>query len=129
MGRVTDAEVKVIASSDIPASLDTAPFIAIANLDVTELLGGAGLSVDRLKNVELYLSAHYALIKTKFVTGEAAGPVNQSFQATADLGLSLTHYGQMAMTLDTSGILSSRNKATFTAGTSSSVTFGWLGSF
>ena len=129
MARVTDTEVKAIASDDIPATLDTTTFIEIATLDVDELLDGKDMSATRLKHIELYLSAHYAIIKTKFVKSEKAGSVSQSFQEKNELGLSLTHYGQMAMTLDTSGTLSKRNKATFENGASATAGLTNIGNF
>jgi len=129
MARVTDSEVKAIAPDDIPAMLDTTTFIEIATLDVDELLADKGMSDARLKNVELYLSAHYAVLKTKFVKTEKAGSVSQSFQEKNDLGLSLTHYGQMTMTLDTSGTLANRNKATFDPNSSATANIKNLGTF
>lgn len=116
--RVTSAEVIAITSDDIPSTVtDVDVFIGIATLDVDDFLGSTSLNAARLKNIELYLSAHYAIVKYKFTTSEKAGSVGAGNQHKEDLGWALTHYGQQAMALDSTGTLAKHNKAVINGGT------------
>ncbi len=105
MALVTDSEVKTV----IDTSRDTTPFITVADLLVTEELSDKGLSDARLKQIELYLAAHFTAITT-----EKGGLVYQKmgdseeqydFKSGTGYGLNLTRFGQQAMQLDTSGTL------------------------
>lgn len=103
MPRVTVAEVKNLVKTD----LDVALFIEAANLIVDEELVGRGLSENRLRLIELNLSAHYAAIAeergqiVKSELGESAEWYGGKFTE----GLKLTRFGQQALHMDTSGRL------------------------
>lgn len=103
MARVTDSEVKAI----IDTSRDTTPFINNANLLITEILANSGLSTDRLKMIELYLSAHFVAVTEEKggLTSSKVGNSSDSFGGDYTQGLNLTRYGQQAVLLDTSGLL------------------------
>ncbi len=118
MAEVTAQEVEGIV--DIPSDLDLTPFIETASLIVTEDLAGKGLSTARLKQIELYLAAHYAIVRIERGQLIKNKTLNAEDQYGGDFttGLNLTRYGQQAITFDTSGTLaemaSSSRKARFT---------------
>jgi len=105
-------------------SLD--PFIAVANELVTEVCAAAEVtpaySESRLTLIETWLGAHFYCQRDPRFASEKAGPVSANYQYKLGLNLANTHYGQMAMSLDTFGGLAqlSKNveegKKKFTAG-------------
>ncbi len=103
--RVTSAEVKVIVETSI--SDVTTPFIDMATLIVDEDLADTGMSAARLTKIELYLAAHFVLMTeergglTKTKTGES----EDTFRSFMGLALKGTRYGQTALLLDSSGVL------------------------
>ena len=116
--RITAAELKRV----INLRKDVSGFIELANLMVNENLLYAGLTDARLKQVELYLAAHFAAITTErgaisFDRIEMAEQRYDTRQMTAGLGS--TRFGQQAIMLDTSGILgqiaAASSKNTFSA--------------
>lgn len=105
---VTEAEVYGIIEVDSDVDLD--PFIRVAHLIVDEQLSGKGMSDDRLKEIERWLSAHFVAIRDMRIANETAG-VSNAFQYNLGLNFQVTMYGQQAMMLDTSGTLAALNKA------------------
>lgn len=104
MARVTDTEVKQI----IETEKDTTPFINTADLVVSESLESVGLSEERLKQITLWLAAHYTAITVERggITFDKTGDASSSFGAKiTKSGLASTRYGQQALVLDTSGTL------------------------
>ncbi len=102
MARVTDAEVKEIMAT----SIDTTPFIEVANLEVTEKLGDSSLSTDRLKQIEKFLAAHLSCMKDPRVSNKKIGDASKSYSGVGGgLSLNATSYGQTVKMLDTTGIL------------------------
>lgn len=101
---VTDAEVKALIDTD----RDTTPFIDTADLIVSEQLSGKGLTDARLKQIELYLAAHFAAITEErgALKSTKMGDSSDTYDNQAGFGLKLTRYGQQAISLDTSGTLS-----------------------
>jgi len=59
--RVDSAEVLDIISSTLDASVITA-LIDVANRLVTDVLGGEGLSSNRLHDIEMYVAAHLVAV-------------------------------------------------------------------
>lgn len=106
MTRVTDAEVKEIIETD----LDTTPFIGTATLIVDEDLVGKGLSDARLREIELYLSAHFTTLRQRQLKSEEFGDAKDEFLGIVDLGLDSSLYGQQAKSLDTTGTLEAQGK-------------------
>ena len=107
--RVTDTEVKEILSTD----LTTTPFIDTANIIVTDLLAGEGLSDAKLAQIELYLSAHFVCMNDPRIRNEEAGDALAAYQMIkVGTGLDSTSYGQTAMMLDTTGKLKEMGKRT-----------------
>jgi hypothetical protein len=107
---------------ELDPSIEPAPFIDLAAELVTEFCVApfvvAGVTVTpsdvRLEMIERNLAAHfYACLRDKQVSSEAiGGAITTAYQSKIDLGLSLTHYGQTAMGLDSSGRLAAHNART-----------------
>lgn len=106
MARTTSELVAEIIEVDVDISLT--PFITAANALVTELLVGKH-DDERLELIERWLSAHFYTNRDPRPTDEKAGPVSAEYQSKVDLFLSTSHYGQMAIVLDTSGELAKLN--------------------
>lgn len=107
--RTTDLLVQGILEVDPNISLE--PFIAVANALVDQIsLESSSPSEARLTLIETWLAAHFYCMRDPRATEEHAGPVGATYQSKIDLYLNLSHYGQMAQTLDTSGLLRSLSK-------------------
>jgi len=104
---VTDEQVKAI----ITTTRDTEPFIATAQLLVTEELSSSGHSASRLDQIVLYLAAHFVCITEELggLKRSRLGEADDTYRQPADneTGLSATRYGQQALILDSSGKLAS----------------------
>ena len=103
MPRTTSTLVEAIIEVDSSIGLD--PFIAAANALVTEIAEESGHDEERLTLIETWLAAHFYTVRDPRPTSEKAGPVSISYQSSVSLRLNTSHYGQMAMVLDTSGLL------------------------
>lgn len=130
--RTTNELVEGVISVDDSISLT--PFIAAASalvdrvkkvaVDNALLLPEESTDPDRdtlLQQIETWLAAHFYAMRKPRPTSETAGPVQASYQSKVDLNLYLSHYGQMAIVLDTTGTLKALSKGQV----QSSVT--WLG--
>lgn len=112
MARVTPSEVRLVVRLSSEAAItdgDMATHIGVASRLVDDLLGTKGLSDARLKDIELYISAHFAALFDRGVMAmeSAAGPARDRYYAESAIGkyLDLTIWGQQARVLDTSGTL------------------------
>jgi hypothetical protein len=121
MARTTSTLVGEIVEVDVRIGLD--PFIGAASLlvdsiDEKDLLNGAALTI-----IETWLAAHFYCMRDPSASpvSERAGPVAATYQSAVALNLSSTRYGQMAMTLDTTGTLKAISKGKV------SVKLTWLG--
>lgn len=118
MARVTEEEVEAILPPGL-AGNDLTTFIDTAHLLVNEELASAGLSADRLKQIELYMAAHFAIVTLERggLTRQKIGESEDFYQAwtNAELGLQATRYGQQASMLDSSGKLAALAKGTLRA--------------
>jgi hypothetical protein len=82
------------------------PYVTSANVMVTQALGSSGLGVDVLAEIERWVAAHMiAVTKTRQATNEKAGTASVTYGGKYGANLSSTSYGQMALTLDTTGAL------------------------
>lgn len=106
--RVTDTEVRAII--EIDATLDIDAFILAANLMVTALCTDTSLLATQLKEIERWLSAHLVAVREPRALSKKAGPFTEAYMSKVALGLDVTHYGQQAMLMDTSGALAQANK-------------------
>ena len=90
-------------------------FIGIANRMVTERLGSEGLSADLLKDIESFLTAHLIAIgKERQAIDERIDNIQASYQGVFGEGLKSTTYGQMVLTLDTTGLFAKAGKTAAT---------------
>lgn len=104
---------------EVTEGVNLTPFISAASSLVDRidkvLLDGVvtlstGLSGDPdddaiLTQIETWLAAHFYSMFDPRPTAEGAGSVNASYWASPDKNLYLSQYGQMALTLDTTGTL------------------------
>lgn len=125
MARTTAELVGQIVEVDEDISL--APFIESANALVTEICAPVTTyTAARLELIERWLSAHFYCIREERPVLEKADVVSERAQSKVDLGFDVTHYGQMAMRLDTNGGLAALNEEAKT-GTLPSGFVTWLG--
>jgi len=102
------------------------PFIDAANELVTECCGSNDYTITRLELIERWLSAHFFTVRDPRAESEKAGSVSEKFQSKVDLGFDTSHYGQMAMRLDTEGGLAALNEQ-IKKGKKVTVGVTWLG--
>jgi len=100
--RVTTEDVKVIIDTSIA---DLTVFITAANLLVNGHLSAAGLSEEVLIEIEKYVAAHILSVKDPRTKSVGVDVLSESYQGQWGFGLKGTSYGQIAILLDTSGIL------------------------
>lgn len=117
--RTTSIAVAGIIEVDVSIPLD--PFIETGSALVDSFAAQSKLDAARLELIERWLSAHFYAMRDPRTSDERAGPVAARYQSAVALRLNTSHYGQMAMVLDTSGLLSLLSKSRRPA----SVT--WLG--
>src|SRR5689334_10376903 len=88
---------------------DLQPFLDAAALVRSEDLAGSGLSSNRLDQIELYLAAHFAVLSLENggVTQSRYGQSSESYRTpdSKEVGLNATRFGQLVLSLDTSGVL------------------------
>jgi len=120
MARTDAAAVKALFDADpcsAPVDENLEPFIVAANMLVTRACTGeAGptpsYSAEELEIIERWLSAHFYAVSSPRATAESADGISKSYQSKIGFGLNLSHYGQMAMRLDTNGGLAAINEET-----------------
>ncbi len=128
MPRTDATAVRAVLGRNYDGSSDLAPFIAAAGAivdGVAECATAQGLTLgdDRLALLETWLAAHcYAQMDPTY-TAKSTGGASGSYTGQTGMYLEGTRYGQMAVTLDTSGCLASGASSgrAVTAGAS------WLG--
>lgn len=104
MARVTATEVLEIIDTTLEES-EIDVFINTANLLTNSYLGDSSLSEELLTEIEKYLSAHILSVKDQRVKAEKIDVLSFTYTGTFGTGLKNTQYGQMAILLDTTGIL------------------------
>lgn len=105
--RVTEEQVKELIETDKSVSI----FINSANVIVNNYLSGRGLPEDILKQIELYLSAHFVAVSIAgMLRAETVGSVKEEYEESDSAGFSNTRYGRQAVSFDTSGTLKNLGK-------------------
>jgi len=118
--RTTDTAVSEIIEVDSSILLD--PFIETASSLVDDVAAHAlAPAAARLELIERYLSAHFYTLRDPRAVSEKADVVAQTVQSKVDLGFNTSHYGQMAMSLDPTGVLKNASKGKRAGGVT------WLG--
>jgi len=102
--RVTGTEVKTIFETDMIES-ELTPFITSVNTFINATTDLLTLSDALLKEIEMWLSAHFASAKDQRITYQSFGDSKAKFQGEYTYGLNATDYGQRAIMLDTTGTL------------------------
>ncbi len=112
MARTNSTLVEAII--DVESGRVLTPFINIANLLVTQCCTGDAVSTAypsaTLIEIETWLAAHFYTNLDGRAFQEKAGSVSERKQSEVDLGLSTSHYGQTAMTIDFQGGLGRLNQ-------------------
>lgn len=103
--RTQISEVKAIIETEL-ADGDITAYIGTANTLVNSVLG-TGMT-DLLTEIEKWLAAHLiASTRERMGQVEKAGTASIEYVGTTGEGLKSTPYGQMVLTLDTTGAMSS----------------------
>lgn len=103
--RVTAVDVKTIVETDL-TDLQIGAFIVTANRVVEDQLVGSALGAETLKEIEQYLAAHFLSARDpQAQTEKIGGEYQVTYQGQTGMALASTHYGQTAMSLDTTGAL------------------------
>jgi len=108
--RVTEAAVKEIIGTDLTAE-QIAPFLKSANVLIAATLSDEDYGTDLLREIELWLSAHFVAIQDPQVAKEKLGGAEVTYDGKTDLGLNGTRYGQQVMLLDHHGKLAEISRA------------------
>jgi len=130
MGRTTSDNVEAII--DITSGISLTPFIEVANSLVTELCagqndsGGTEYTAARLELIERWLAAHFYHIRDTRPSRESVDETEAVYKSKIDFGFKLTHYGQMALRLDTGGYLAALDEGVENSGPTT-VGINWLG--
>lgn len=131
--RTTAAKVRAIIDT-LPDLSDSgfAPFIKAANSVVNAHCLASLYTEDLLTDIETWLAAHYYAIFDKQTANEQVKDAMDTYQSKIGFFLRLTHYGQMAMTLDYDGNLAAFSNALEEAqkvlpGSRRTVGLTWLG--
>lgn len=117
MARITDTELKTVLDG-IADSSDVSLYVGQANMLVNEELGDSGLSVDRLKYIELNLAAHFAVVAIErggFTYQRAQSSEEGYATDRSQVKLSSTRFGQQALAMDPTGKLATLDSPRGTA--------------
>lgn len=105
--RVSATDVKAIIETELVDNIIDV-YILSANTLVNTALG-SGTS-DILKEIERWLTSHLiAISKERQASKEGAGGANIEYAGSYGEGLKSTSFGQMVLTLDTTGKMASLN--------------------
>lgn len=107
---ITIADVQRIIQYDATVVPDVQPFIDDAVILATAVIGN-NLTTERFDLVCRYLAAHLIAVTDPRFQSEQVKSLQVSYQVRLSDGLGITHWGTMAMMLDTSGKLANWNKA------------------
>jgi hypothetical protein len=109
MPLLTSAEaIQQIIDYDQELIPDLTPFLDTA-VALTDSVIGTALADPLLEQVQKYLTAHFVGITDPRLQTAQVKSLLETYQVKLSLGLGITHFGQVAMTLDTSGKLAAWN--------------------
>ena len=107
MARIIAQDVIDIMDDDFSISASVInTFITVAEEVVTNIYAGSTTSVTLLKEIERYLTAHM-IVSTLYRMGkeEKVGEAQIKYTGEWKEGLNSTPYGQMLLTIDTTGLI------------------------
>ena len=106
--RTNITDVRSIIPATAVMDADVESYIGAANLFTTNWLGSVGLTEDTLTEIERWMTAHMiASTRDRIGIKEEAGSAKIEYANTFAAGLLSTPYGQMVLSLDTTGTLDS----------------------
>jgi len=106
--RVTPTDVKAILDDSELSSGQILPYITSANALVNSVLGTG--TTDILKEIERWFTAHMiACTRERMALKEGAGGASITYTGKYEEGLKSTPYGQMVLTLDTTGLMAAQD--------------------
>jgi len=124
LASATDTLVREII--DVDSSItDTTPFINAASAIVEAQC--SGLDASTVTIVETWLAAHLVAIRDPRAVTEKIADASETYQSKVDLGLNVTHYGQQAMMMDSTGGLSRWNNGIVNGNSGKSPGILWAG--
>lgn len=97
--------VEIFETELTPSQLGA--FINSSHTLIQKNLLGKGLSNDELIEIHKYLAAHFASLMDQRKRSERVAEVSKTYQGDTGMYFEATHYGQMALALDTTGTLAS----------------------
>jgi hypothetical protein len=109
--RVTQEEVRDIVPNSTEINME--PFIEVANAITDKVSSNDTNGVMNsalLKNLELWLAAHFYAIRDQQYSSKSTGASSGQFQGNTDMGLDHTSWGQQAKLLDLTGFLNKLGK-------------------
>lgn len=108
--RVTASEVTTNFETSLsPTEIDG--WISTATLLVDDVESAdSSVSADRLKEIELALTRHFAHAQDPRVESSGVGDSTVTYQGDTGMHLEATHYGQQAKMLDPTGTLENAHK-------------------
>ncbi|OED34599.1 hypothetical protein AB832_07175 [Flavobacteriaceae bacterium (ex Bugula neritina AB1)] len=107
MSRVTDNEVRGIITTSLA---DLSTFRNTASRLVESKLDSSGLDEALLKDIEMYLTAHLITLSNGIIESEKLGDASVSYKVPNCNLLMSTYFGQIASSLDPTGILQNMGK-------------------
>lgn len=106
MGRATETDLRAIVETD--ASLDVTVFLRTADV-LTDRVEAEDtdslLSAKELKEIEIYLAAHFYSHRDQLYASKSTDNASAGFQGKTAMGLDSTQYGQAAQLIDVTGYL------------------------
>jgi hypothetical protein len=117
MARTTDDRVALLIQYDRTFITDLQPFIDDASLIITNVVAIPLVPADEhLELVERYLAAHLVMVTSGQVSMEKVRSIQVQYGTMLDKGFAITHWGTMAMMLDTTGRLAALNARILSGG-------------
>jgi len=108
--RVTATEVKAIMDTEL-TDVQVNAYITSANVTVNEIMGTTE-TTDILKEIERWLCAHMiSITRERQAAKEGADEANITYTGKYGMALQSTSYGQMVLTLDTTGAFADASDA------------------
>ena len=105
--RVSAVQVKEVIDTSLTDATILASMIDTANLYIDTHLLAQGHSADILEKIELYLAAHIVALTEErgSLRGGKFGDASEFLSDVYSEGFKATRFGQLAVSLDTSGVL------------------------
>jgi hypothetical protein len=104
-----------VTPGDVSAIIDTerdvTPFLETANVVVGSILASSGLAQNVLDQITKYIAAHFVwLTESNSLVQKEVGGTREVYRTFSDksTGFQTSRFGQMALTLDTTGTLAAK---------------------